>query len=378
VLNQNVSATSAVYSDRAEETRLVLGPRYALLRREFNVWANWQREVPRLCHHLLITMGGSDEGNVTTIAIEGLNLAGVRDLEATVIVGGSNPNFEKLHDVVARSGLKIALRKDVSNIGELMAAADVAISAGGTTCWELCLLGLPALLIDVADNQTTLATELHKRACAIHIGNRTVRPETIAENLQSLIGSQERRQLLSNNSRELIDGKGAMRVVSLLRGQPDLRLRPVRDEDRRLLWEWANDPEVRAASFVSDPIQWEAHVSWFEAKLADSREAPEKCRMFIAEDEEGAAVGQIRFELRADEGWNVGVSLCKDMRGRGLATGLIEKGVRELLKRDGGSPIHAYVKPENVASLKAFKRARFQTLGTGQVRSHAAIHLIYR
>lgn len=378
VLNQNVSATPALYSNREEHTRLILGPRYALLRREFNVWSAWQRAVSSSCRHVLVTMGGSDEGNVTATAIEALLLAGIPELEATVIVGGSNPNLGKVRDLVARSELKISIKNDVSNIAELMSAADVAISAAGTTCWELCLLGLPALLIDVADNQTALAEELQKRACAIHIGSRTVRPETIAEKLKSLIESHETRQLLSKASRELVDGKGAMRVVTELRGQRILRLRPVRSEDRRLLWEWANDPEVRAASFTSDPIQWESHVSWFDAKLADSCSTIEKCRMFIAEDEEGVAVGQIRFEFRGEAGWNVGISLSKDMRGRGLASELIGRGVQELHKCEDRSLIHAYVKPKNIASVRAFERACFASLGTEQILGQAAVHLIYR
>jgi len=378
VLNQNVSATPALYSNRGEYTRLILGPRYALLRREFSIWSNWQRTFSPSCRHLLVTMGGSDEENVTATAIEALHLAGIPELEATVIVGGSNPNFAKLQNLVARSGRKIVVRKDVSNIAELMAGADVAISAAGTACWELCLLGLPALLIDVADNQTALAEELQKRACAIHVGNRMVRPETIAEKLKSLIESLERRQLLSKASRELVDGRGAMRVVSVLCGQRLLRLRPVRNEDRRLLWEWANDPDVRAASFTSDPIEWETHVSWFDAKMEDSCGTTKICRMFIAEDGEGIAVGQIRFERRADAEWDVGISLSKDMRGRGFASELIERGVRELRKLDVGSLIHACVKPENIASVKAFEGACFENCGTEQILGQAAVHLIYR
>ena len=378
VLNQSVAASPSFYSNRSEDTRLVLGPRYALLRREFSPWRDWKRKIPAVCARLLVSMGGSDEHNVTATAVHALCLMGAKGLQTTVLVGASNPYARNLQRQIDRSGQEIEIRTNVCNVGEIMAQADVAISAAGTTCWELCLLSLPSLLIDIADNQTAVAVEMHKRQCAIHVGDRTAKPQAIAEALNSVCGDAERRGLLSENSRALVDGRGAARVASILRGSAILQLRTAGEEDSRLLWEWANDPEVRAASFSSDPIPWETHVLWFNAKLADSRGTAGKCRMFIAEDEEGLTIGQIRFDRRPDAGWDVGISLSKGMRGRGLASELIDRGVRELNRRDGGSVIHAYVKPGNVTSVKSFERARFERIGIEQVRGHAAVHLIYQ
>jgi UDP-2,4-diacetamido-2,4,6-trideoxy-beta-L-altropyranose hydrolase len=377
VLNQNVSATPALYPNREPGTRLFLGPRYVLLRREFGVWRGWKRSIPPVCRAVLVLMGGSDEANVTATVIDALHLAGVDNLQTTVLVGGSNRHFTQLCDRAAHSGPAIELLRDVSDVGELIARADIAIAAAGSTVWELCLLGLPALLIDVADNQTAAAKELHKRGCAIHIGDRAVTAETVAERLKSLIGAQGLRQSLSQCSGELVDGNGATRVVSILRGQERLRLRPVQEDDRHMLWEWANDPGVRAASFSPDPIPWETHVAWFDEKLRSSRESGSKAFIFIAEDEEGSMVGQIRFDRRPDGDWEVSLSLDKSMRGRGLANALIANGVRELLKETGRTRIHAYVKPANVASAKLFERVAFRTVGMDQVRGNAAIHLIY-
>jgi UDP-2,4-diacetamido-2,4,6-trideoxy-beta-L-altropyranose hydrolase len=378
VLNQSVAAASSFYSNRSKNTRLVLGPRYALVRREFAPWRDWRRTIPPVCRRLLVTMGGSDEHNVTATAVQALCLMGAEGLETVLLVGGSNPHVNDLQHQVAHSGLKIEFRTNVCNVGEFMAEADVAISAAGSTCWELCLLALPSLLVDIADNQTAVAREMHKRECAIHIGDRTVKPQALAQALHSLLSDVEHRRLLSENSRALVDGRGAARVVSILRGSGILQLRAVREDDCRLLWEWANDPEVRAASFSSDPIPWETHLSWFHATLAESRSTAAKRRLFVAEDEEGLAVGQIRFELRADAGWDVGISLSSRTRGRGLASELIGTGVRELMKHDGSSRIHAYVKPDNVPSVKSFERARFEKLGVERVRGHIAVHLIYR
>jgi UDP-2,4-diacetamido-2,4,6-trideoxy-beta-L-altropyranose hydrolase len=370
VLNQNVCARADRYVDREPETRLLLGPKYCLLRREFGAWRNWKREVSSVCRRVLVMMGGSDPENLTARVMQALALAELEGVENTVVIGGSNPHFVKLQSLAAQSGQKITVRRDVSNMAEPMAAADVAISAAGSTCWELCLLGLPALLVDVADNQSELARELDRRGCAIHLGDRTVSVEKIAEQLKRLVRSQELRQSLSLRSRELVDGDGAMRVVSVLRGTEGVRLRRARADDIRLLWEWANDPEVRAASFSSAPIPWETHVAWFAEKVGRNRSL-----LFIAENEEGIAFGQIRFDLKGGEA-ELNLSLAKEKRGIGLAVPLIEAGVRELLAGNECERVHAFVKPQNAASARAFEKAGFVRVGVEQVRENSAVHFI--
>lgn len=376
VLNQNISATPTLYSNRQRDTRLLLGPRYATLRREFSPWINWKRESTLECHRLLVMMGGSDQANVTAKVLEGLCKARIDDLDITVLVGGSNPHFAELQALAANSGLNLQLLRDVSNIGEIMAEADIAISAAGSTCWELCLLGLPALLIDVAENQSGVAKALHDRGCAVRIGDHSVSAESVSENLKWLVENHEVRQSLAHRSRSLVDGKGASRVISILRGALTVRLRQAREEDRRLLWEWANDPEVREASFSQDSISWETHTVWFDSKLR-AQNAGSRSVIFIAEDDEKVPLGQIRFDRRPDGDWEVAISLARDARGRGLACELIHRGIQEILRGNSSSRIHAFVKSTNLASLKAFERAGFTSAGTDQVRGNTAVHLSY-
>jgi spore coat polysaccharide biosynthesis predicted glycosyltransferase SpsG len=173
-------------------------------------------------------MGGSDPENLTIRVMKALALTGSEDLEVTVIAGGSNPHFESVKARAAQCTTRTTVRRDVSNIGEFMAAADVAVSAAGSTCWELCLLGLPALLIDVAPNQAEVAKELDRRGCAVHVGNQAVPAEKIAEQMDRVLRSRELRQSLSQSARALVDANGARRVVSILRGTARLWLRRVR------------------------------------------------------------------------------------------------------------------------------------------------------
>lgn len=371
VVNQNAGADENLYRNRDSQTRLLLGPKYCILRREFNAWREWTREIQPAGHRVLVTMGGSDPENVTARAMAARSQMKVENLEVTVVVGGSNPNFESLQRAAAQAGSKITVLRDVSNIAELMAWADVALSAAGSTCWELCLLGLPALLVDVADNQTAVARELDRRGCAVHLGNsRHASAEKIAGHLERLLKSEHVRRSLSGSCRELVDGEGAARVVSALRG--GLRLRPAQPSDIRLLWELANDPQVRAAAFSSDPIPWERHEIWFASKMKDR-----DCRILIAEDETGSAIGQFRVDWRSPQDGAISVSLSRDRRGAGHGTRLIESGVEAIGRERAGARLHAFVKPENQPSRRAFEAAGFRNLGEDDAAGHRAVHYIY-
>ena len=90
---------------RESYTRLLLGPRYAMLRREFQAMRDWRREIPAVGRKLLITMGGSDPDNFTLRLIKTFPKISVPDLEITVVAGGSNPQLAELRRRVA--GLKI-------------------------------------------------------------------------------------------------------------------------------------------------------------------------------------------------------------------------------------------------------------------------------
>ena len=89
-----------------------------------------------------------------------------------------------------------------------------------------------------------------------------------------------------------------------------LRLRRVRDDDCQLLWRWANDPEVREASFITDAIPWEDHVRWFAQKRNDPR-----WLQFIAVDDQEQPVGQVRFDLKDGESAEIGLSIDRERRG---------------------------------------------------------------
>ena len=374
VLNQNVPAAPALYEKREAGTGLLLGPRYCLLRREFLANGQQKREIPATANRGLVTMGGSDPANLTARVLEALKLVTLDNLSVIVVVGGSNPEYESLKRSVLEpsvgSGMDVALHRDVSDMAELMAWADVAVSAAGSTCWELCFFGVPSLLIDAADNQTGVARELNRLGCAVHLGNSVdVSAAKIAQELERVVRSADIRRSLSERSRQLVEGSGARRVAAIL--SCGLHLRQAGESDARLLWEWANERETRSNSFASDAIPWETHIAWLTEKLSQT-----DCLLFIGEDESGTPVGQIRFDVSQNGETYVNVSVARERRGQGLATRLIELGAERALGNAGCARIHALVKLENTASIKAFEKAGFVRSGMEQVRGNTAHHFI--
>ena len=217
VLNQNINAERLHYSCEPN-TRLLLGTRYVLLRSEFLKWQGWQREISLVARRVLVTLGGGDPDNQTLKVIRALQQVDVDGLEAVVVVGASNPHFRELESAVRDSQSMIRLVRNVSNMPELMAWANVAVSAGGSTCWELAFMGLPTVVLVLAENQQGIAAGLGKAGVVLNLGWYTeVSIAQVANTLVGLLEDRGLRQQMSQQGRELVDGLGVERMVESLR-----------------------------------------------------------------------------------------------------------------------------------------------------------------
>ena len=216
VLNQNINAERLHYSCEPY-TRLLLGTRYVLLRSEFLAWRNWQREIPKLARKVLVTLGGGDSDNQTLKVIRALQQLDVDGLEAVVVIGASNPHFRALQSAASNSQSAIRLVQNVTDMSELMAWADVAVSAGGSTCWEMAFMGLPSLILITAENQRAVAAGLHERGAALSLGWwEEVREQEIAELLGMLMENDTKRTEMIQIGRQLVDGRGLERILAAM------------------------------------------------------------------------------------------------------------------------------------------------------------------
>ena len=370
VLNQNSYAHERLYTQRAAHTRLLLGPRYVLLRREFWPWRGWLRETPEVARKVLVTMGGADPNNITLRVIEALQQIDAPNLEVTVVVGGSNPHSTEIEAAARVSRHQIKVEWNISDMPTLMAWADVAVTAGGSTCYELAFMGLPALIVVLAENQQTGAAVLAKVGIGQNLGwHNEVGSSAITSALMRLLTEPESRAAMSRCGSSLVDSYGSTRIVAEMQKTP-LRLRRATSENCRLLWDWANDPAVRKASFSSEPIPWDSHVVWFAAHIASPND-----HIFIGIDSDDQPIGQVRFAVEGDTAV-ISVSLDAGTRNKGYSSKLIRMGTKAIFEETSVVQINAYVKPDNTPSLCAFTHADFAKVGTVVMGETQALQLV--
>lgn len=370
VLNQNMHAMSLKYSYEPY-TKLLLGTRYVLLRKEFLKWQRWIRRIPAIASKVLVTLGGGDSENVTMKVIQAFKEVNVDGIEVTIVIGPTNPHLETIKKELSHVSFAYRLLPSVRDMAELMAWADLAVSAGGSTCWEMAFMGLPSLLLILADNQRPIAQRLHSARIATNLGwHQDVSTIEIVENIDRLAKATEIRTDMVREGQNLVDGDGTARLLMSLRGE-SFRLRKVRQGDCELIWEWANDPETRALSFSSEVISWEQHVQWFESKLNDPR-----CIYFIAVDDKEGPIGQVRYDI-VDREAVISVSIAVSLRGKGYGSTAIRLASQRFLKNSDVELIRAYIKPENASSKRAFLKAGFQEVGLSMVKESKAMQLVF-
>lgn len=217
VLNQNLTATGLFYNKREAYTKLLLGPQYILLRREFFSWRKWKRIIHPASCKVLVTLGGSDPANVTLRVIRALKQTQMLDIQAMIVIGAVNRNHNLIVKEIGTKNGSLKLVTDTAKMPEFMAWSDIAISAGGSTCWEFAFMGLPALILVTTDNQKDNAEKLNDRGVAINLGAHSkVSAEDISVVLSSLLQDALHRKEMSRKGRKLVDGYGASRVVQEL------------------------------------------------------------------------------------------------------------------------------------------------------------------
>ena len=357
VLNQNIYAREVLYEDRDSKTELLLGSSFVLLRREFLSWRNWIRKNPNKAGKILVTLGGSDPDNVTLKILSSLQSLTCAGIEVVVVVGAGNSHNAVLQAAAKSSKVPVRLVRNVSNMPELLAWADIAIISGGTTSYETAFMGLPGLIVIIAENQVLVAEKLAEIQAAVNFGwHHNLSCALIQKMVEDLRVNCKARESMSRISRQLVDGWGNNRVIKAILRRL-ITIREAVESDCEQIFNWANDDDSRAASFVSNLIAWDTHCNWFMERLQDTN-----CLMLICGDDQGNSLGLVRFDIAGDEAI-ISINLDPNMRGRGLASFIIIRTIDELHKRYNISKVSAFIKQQNHRSAKAFVRAGFFEIG---------------
>lgn len=211
VINGNIYANELNYCSKNGNTRFLLGPSYVLMRREFSVVP--QRLIRKRANKVLVTVGGSDGFNLTPKILNILdNLK--QKLRITVVIGPNFLNTSEFRTATSRVYHEIFLKENVNNMKELMLECDLAITAGGTTLYELAVTGTPAVVILQAENQMLGAEKMHDNGIIYNLGmgNRDF-SEPLIDAVTFLLNNYTLRKEMSSRGQKLIDGKGCIRCT---------------------------------------------------------------------------------------------------------------------------------------------------------------------
>ena len=217
ILNQNISGTNVHYNCH-DETKLLLGTDYVLLRDEFLKYKQRNKKIHPVANNILVTIGGSDPENVTLRVMNVLDKLKIENLKIKVIIGSNNPNSNSLKKESKKLKHNIDLLYSPQDIPELMAWADVAVSSGGSTVWELAFMGLPSLVFCLATNQEKSINKLGQYGSVVDLGwHNKITDLYLRSAIMDICYDQYKRKKMSHLGKTLIDGEGTDRVLSIMK-----------------------------------------------------------------------------------------------------------------------------------------------------------------
>ena len=217
VLNQNLGAHH-LPSLVGPGSVTLIGPMYALVRPEFlAARRSLAREFSSGDSKVLLTFGGGDTALVCLDAMEALEEVSGR-LEVRCIVASQSTGAEALARRASTSRHQVELIHDVEDMTPYMAWADLSINAAGSTCWELCCLGVPMVVLQLSRNQERNARGLVRQGCATSLGTWSpgVAMPGLAAAVEGLLENPERRAEMSSRGQALVDGLGTGRTAESL------------------------------------------------------------------------------------------------------------------------------------------------------------------
>lgn len=372
LLDPTLGRKSTDYAPLVPETCcLLLGSDFALLRPQFlaarSVALERRKTQDTTTRRILVSLGGADSSNLTAKVLNALIHSGV-EVAVDVVLGGTAQHLEEVRALAASTTLPITVHTAVEDMAELMTNADFAVGAAGTTSWERCTLGLPSLILVIADNQELVARTLDQVGAAVCLGrHETVTEEQLAEQMYSLATNQHRRKAMTEHAAALCDGRGTQRTMLALlqpiksrQGDP-VTLRLVTATDEPMILAWQRNPATRRYARNPAVPTADEHHRWMNARLADP-----DCMFTVVEcAQEPAGVLRLDKQKETSNTHEISIFVAPELQRRGLGACVLTLA-RQLLP---GAELIAEVLPENESSAKLFSKAGYRRLDDGYLHS---------
>lgn len=354
LLDQNLGRELSSYQSLVPPDCVqLIGPKYALLRPEFAVVRAdaLNARAKRSLRHLLINMGGVDAQDATSrvlMALPGADLP--EETRITVIMGKHAPALGNVRSLAVDMPWATEVLVNVSDMARHMADADLAIGAAGSTTWERCALGLPSILVQIADNQASIMRAMVDAEAALDPGPPDA-PDFPVRLRAALSRAQAQLEEISQNAASICDGDGMSRVTALLT-KPSPQFRRATIADSRRVWEWRTASDLERTSLSGQVPLFQDHHLWFTHALNDPQ------RVFRVLSLGEWPCGYLRLDFNTQARARVSTCISPDAQGKGLSAFLLAEAMR-LAQHSGLSYLDAEIHATNAASLRCFERAGY-------------------
>ncbi|MBC2836301.1 UDP-2,4-diacetamido-2,4,6-trideoxy-beta-L-altropyranose hydrolase [Paragemmobacter straminiformis] len=332
---------------------LLLGPDYALLSPAFageREQSLARRAKPQL-GRVMVAMGGYDPADVTGRVLSVLTGA-LPQVEVDVVLGAQAVHLDRMR---ARAGGPVRLHVATPHMARLLRECDLVIGAGGTSAWERCCLGVPSLMVQLADNQTEVIGSLVRQGAALALGG--VDDAMEARLLAALVACADGAVLatMSAAAARVTDGRGVERVCDAMAAMA-LTVRRAGMGDCDAVWHWREDGDAARFYRSGKATPLAAHRDWFANALAD----PARLHLVVMQGD--APLGYVRLDSSEQGVAAVSLCLAPAARGRGMAAAVLWAAEQEGM-RAGIARFLAEVHCDNAPSLRLFRRAGYRFAG---------------
>lgn len=351
VVNPSLNADGIRYLND-ENIRYLMGPEYVILRKPFI--GAFREGVNKDAKRVLVTMGGTDMRNLTPLIIR--EICSIHpELQFDIVAGEAFDKTEKL----GLENVHFHFNVNANEMKELMLNADFAISAAGQTIYELIATQTPFIAIKIAENQENNILQMQNSIPGQVVIDYHA-PDFIksVSSAMALYGNVNVRYDLFKNYGELIDRKGAERIVDQLTKHElcaeEIILRRAKIEDMQDVFELSNEDRVRHFSIQQEKIKWDDHVNWYSQAINDKNLV-----FYIVTNNGGEFLGQIRYELSKNTAV-ISISLSSKIIGKGLSKDIAKNSLTKLTEEEKGiDKIVALVSLNNAVSKKMFQSLGF-------------------
>jgi len=362
LLDQNAVDPMA-YADVVPETcARFLGPTNALMRSEFIEQRALLTERDGTVRRILVSMGGGDATQPTLAVVGALTRVLSHDVAVDVLVTSACSDIEILGRQVTAAGYTLHI--DTARVAALAASADLAIGAGGTGAWERAFLGVPALLVCLAENQRGVIDALTRAGAAAFVSDG-VDEGALERELSGLLHDPARLAAMSRAAILLMGAPGPERFEPLLAAlrdawaiaEPGLRLRRMRPSDRDRLLQWRMSDRVRPYMDDQTPITPEMHAEWFARVLGN----PDR-HYFICESL-GEPVGMVHFDRESGDRFEWGFYVGEASAPTGTGARMCALGLRHAFTDLGAAVVTSHVRVNNPRSMALHEQLGFHVVG---------------